>query len=441
MVGPPPGTIVETTIERLGGRGDGVAVLYEGPLYVPYVLPGERVRARVGAPRGGGWVGRADAILAPASTRAAPACRHFTLCGGCALQHLAPTDYAAFKRSQIVTALEHRGFAAPPVAAPLISPPASRRRVTVAVRRTAEGCAIGFHAAASPRIVPIVECPVCVPAIVALLPALASCLARCLPPAANADVVITAIGGALDVVIEAAGSPDLSAREGLAAFAAAHDIARLSWRDGSDATSEPIAQRRPVRAMFGDVPVDLPPGAFLQATEPGERAIVETVRAALPDDGRVADLYAGCGTIALALTHAVHAVEVDAAALEALGAAARGARRPITTERRDLTRQPLAGAALDGFAAVVFDPPRAGAPAQAAALAASTVPIVIAVSCHPGSFARDARTLVDGGYRLEVVQPIDQFLWSAEVELVAVFRREAPPVPRPRTRGRSAAPA
>jgi 23S rRNA (uracil1939-C5)-methyltransferase len=154
------------------------------------------------------------------------------------------------------------------------------------------------------------------------------------------------------------------------------------------------------------------------------------VRAALPADGRIADLYAGCGTISLALGsrapgRAVHAVEVDEAALDALGAAARAARRPVTTERRDLARQPLGGAALDFYAAVVFDPPRAGAPAQAAALAASAVPTVVAVSCHPGSFARDARILVDGGYRLESVQPIDQFLWSAQVELVAVFRRAA----------------
>src|SRR5579871_5146511 len=224
-VGPAAGTIVETTIERLGGRGDGVAVLYEGPLYVPYVLPGERVRARIGAPRGEGWTGRAEAVLAPAPARVAPVCRHFTVCGGCALQHLAPLDYAAFKCAQIATALERRGFAAPRVAVPLISPPASRRRVNVAARRTADGCVIGFHAAGSTRIVPVAECPVCVPAIVALLPPLATCLEHCLPTAGSADVAITALGGALDVVVETTAAPDLAAREALATFAAAHDVA------------------------------------------------------------------------------------------------------------------------------------------------------------------------------------------------------------------------
>jgi 23S rRNA (uracil1939-C5)-methyltransferase len=438
--GPAPGTIVETTIERLGGRGDGVALLYEGPLYVPYALPGERVRARIGAPRGEGWVGRAEAILAPAPARVAPACRHFTVCGGCALQHLTPPEYRRFKREQIVSALTHRGFADATVAEPLVSPPASRRRASVAVRRTAEGCVIGFHEPAGTRIVPIAECPVTAPAIIDLLPALAACLERCLPASGSATVAIALLGRDLDVVIDAAGAPDLAAREALAGFAAERDLARLSWRTASDAAPEPIAQRRPVRAEFGGVPVALPPGAFLQATADGERAIVDAVRAALPADGRVVDLYAGCGTIGLALAEqgrAVHAVELDQAALGALAAAARAARLAVTTERRDLARQPLGPDALGGFAAALFDPPRAGAPAQAAALAGSAVPTVVAVSCHPGTFARDARILVDGGYQLEAVQPIDQFLWSAHVELVAVFRRAAPPDPRRRGRARS----
>src|SRR5258708_30627929 len=153
--GPAPGTVVETTIERLGARGDGVALLYEGPLYVPYALPGERVRARIGSPRGEGWVGRAEAILTPSPARVAPACRHFTTCGGCALQHLEALEYRRFKRDQIVSALARRGFADPTVADPLVSPPASRRRASGAVRRTAPGCVGGFHEAATTRNVPI----------------------------------------------------------------------------------------------------------------------------------------------------------------------------------------------------------------------------------------------------------------------------------------------
>src|SRR5215831_3814876 len=157
--GPAPGTIVETTIERLGARGDGVAVLYEGPLYVPYALPGERVRARLGAPRGDGRVAALETLLAAAPGRVAPACRHFTVCGGCVLQHVAPADYARFKRALIVEALARRGVADPPVAEPLVSPPGTRRRVGLAARRTAQGCRVGFHEAASTRIVALAECP------------------------------------------------------------------------------------------------------------------------------------------------------------------------------------------------------------------------------------------------------------------------------------------
>jgi 23S rRNA (uracil1939-C5)-methyltransferase len=424
--GPAPGTIVETTIERLGARGDGVARLYEGLLYLPFALPGERVRARLGAPRGDGWAGRLDAVLAPALNRVEPSCRHFTQCGGCTLQHLEAADYAAFKRDLIGTALSRRGLAGVQIDAPRVSPPGSRRRAGFAVRRTARGVTIGFHEAASPRIVPLVECPVTAPAIVALLPALAACLERCLPIDGTADVSVTLLGRELDVVIESAAALDLAAREALAAFAADGDLARLARRAASGALPEPIALRRKLQVAFGGIAVDLPSGAFLQATPEGEHAILEAVLAAIPPAGPIADLFAGCGTISLPLAargHAVRAVERDATALAALAAAARGARLAVTTACRDLDRQPLGGSELERLEAVVFDPPRAGAPPQAAALAASAVPLVIAVSCHPGSFARDARILVDGGYRLERVQPIDQFLWSAHVELVAVFRR------------------
>jgi 23S rRNA (uracil1939-C5)-methyltransferase len=418
--GPAPGTIVETTIERLGGRGDGVARLYEGLLYVPFALPGERVRARLGAPRGDGWAGQLDAVLAPVPSRASPACRHFTVCGGCALQHLAPADYAGFKRELIAGALARRGLTAAHLAAPLISPPGSRRRASFAARRGARGCVIGFHAAASARIVPLAECPVSAPAIVALLPALASCLERCLAVGDEATIAVTQLDGELDVAIASAAALALAGREALAALANDYDVARLTW------SGDPIALRRPVRTRFDGIAVAPPPGGFMQATAEGERAILDAVLAAAPARGKIADLFAGCGTIGLPLAArglAVQAVELDAAALAALTKAARDARLPVTGERRDLDRQPLAAHELDGFDAVVLDPPRAGAASQAAALAGSAVPRIIMVSCHPGSFARDARILVDGGYRLDAVQPIDQFLWSAHVELVAAFSR------------------
>ncbi|MBV8167689.1 MAG: class I SAM-dependent RNA methyltransferase, partial [Alphaproteobacteria bacterium] len=220
---------------------------------------------------------------------------------------------------------------------------------------------------------------------------------------------------------------DLAAREALARFADRADVARLSWRQPG-AAPEPIARRRPVPVDFAGVAVEPPPGGFLQATREGERAIRDAVIAALPSAGKIADLFAGCGTLSLPLAArglSVRAAERDPEALGALVAAARRAQLAVATEARDLERRPLAGDELAGLDAAIVDPPRAGARAQAAALAASGVPTVVMVSCDPATFARDARLLVDGGYRLEAVQPIDQFLWSPHVELVAVFRRAA----------------
>ncbi|HZD24921.1 MAG TPA: RNA methyltransferase, partial [Alphaproteobacteria bacterium] len=188
-----------------------------------------------------------------------------------------------------------------------------------------------------------------------------------------------------------------------------------------------VAERRPPLIELGGVPVTPPPGAFLQATAEGEAALVRLVSEACAGAGRIADLYAGIGTFSFALARAapVYAAEQDAAAVAALVAARNGAAglKQIEAEMRDLVRRPLGPGELARFDAVVFDPPRAGAARQVEELARSKVPLVVAVSCNPATFARDSRTLADGGYRLERVTPVDQFLWSAHVELVATFRR------------------
>jgi 23S rRNA (uracil1939-C5)-methyltransferase len=216
----------------------------------------------------------------------------------------------------------------------------------------------------------------------------------------------------------------------LAAFADAQDLARISWCPDTATLAEPIVQRRAPSAVFREVRVDLPAGAFLQATASAEAMIVRAVARAVEHAPRVADLFAGCGTFGLPLAaagHAVHALEADAAMLEALRDAARraGLEARLTTERRDLQMAPLAGAELDRFDALIIDPPRAGARAQAAAVARSAVARLAMVSCNPATFARDARILLDGGYRCLWVQPVDAFLWSSRIELVAAFAREA----------------
>jgi 23S rRNA (uracil1939-C5)-methyltransferase len=272
---------------------------------------------------------------------------------------------------------------------------------------------------------------VVVPEILGLLPPLRTALAD-LPLAVRpGEALVTATDSGLDLVLLTAAVPGLADREGIAAFAEAEDLARVSWQRAAGDVPEAIVARRPVLVSFGGVPVDLPPGAFLQASVQAEvqirAAVCETIGPALSGAASLADLFAGCGTFGLPLAAAgcrVHAVDAQADMLRALTAAARaGFADRITSEMRDLERAPLVGPELDRFAAVILDPPRAGARAQARTLAASNVPRVAMVSCNPASFARDARILVDGGFALTAVRLIDAFLWSAQIELVGSFER------------------
>lgn len=415
---------VELVIETLGDAGDGIARTADGPVYLPYALPGERVLAEIEAGRGKGRTAWVVEIVEPASNRVAPPCAHFGDCGGCALQHLDQAPYLAWKRQRVVTALARRGLDSIAVGPTVATPAASRRRVRFAARRLASGVIIGFNARRSRRIVDLGSCPVLRPALLALLPALRRFLEALLEVGATVDVAVTETTGGLDLWIVAERQPDLAGREALARFAVAEDLARLHWGEG---VPECIVLRRPAGIAFGPAIVEAPATAFLQASAEGETAIREAVLAAVGGAEQVCDLFAGCGTLSLplALGARVRAVDLDGDALAALAAACQATPdlREVAVERRDLFRRPLSAAELDRFDAVVFDPPRAGARAQAEALATSAVALVVAVSCHPGSFARDARILVDGGYRLVEVTPIDQFLWSPHVELVAVFRR------------------
>jgi 23S rRNA (uracil1939-C5)-methyltransferase len=405
--------IVELDIERVGARGDGIGESEGKPVFVAFAAPGDRVRVRLGERRGDGIAAELVEVVVAGAARATPACRHFGACGGCAFQHLAPAAYAEAKRRLVVDALARHGLGGVVVAPLRVLPAGTRRRTRFAVRRRR----VGFQARASHEVVALSECAVLAPEIVRLLPRLAALRG-------NAGYTVTLADSGLDVVAERETPPDLAALETLGVFAAAADLARLSWRQEGEPV--PVAQRRPVRVTFGGVAVDLPADAFLQATQEAEAALTGLVLAGTAGAARVADLFAGIGTFSFPLAaHArVDAVEGAAAALGALRtAAARAGLRRLATEQRDLARRPLEPAELAPYDAVVFDPPRAGAAAQAAMLARSRVARVVAVSCNPATFARDAATLVGGGYRLGEVTPVDQFVWSAHVELVAVFTR------------------
>lgn len=412
---------VEIVVERLGARGDGVAA---GPLYIPLTVPGDRIRARVTGKRGQGRVAEMTALLEPGPGRAAAPCRHFGTCGGCAFQHLAPDLYLATKRRLITDALAHQGITGPPLLPVHEGRRGSRRRVRFSLaRRKGGGPALaGFARRASHELTDIMECPVLEPALMALLAPLRELAAVLLMPGEGAAATLLLADTGIDLLLDLPREPGLAGLEILAQFADAQDLARLVWRQAGKGPVWPVALRREVLVDLSGTRVAMPVEPFLQATLDGEAALTRAVAVAAGGAHRVADLYAGVGTFTFALAgnSFVHAVEFlpEAAASLRSGLKQRG-----TAAVRDLDKDPLDPAELAGFDAVVFDPPRAGAAAQAEALARSTVPLVVAVSCNPASFARDARLLLDGNFRLLSILPVDQFLWSPHVELVAVFHR------------------
>ncbi len=423
-------------INRLGARGDGIADTQAGPVYVPYALPGETVRAGLPAPdpldgraarSSHGRVEARAALIAvetPSAERREPECALFTRCGGCATQHMTPETYRAWKRDNVVATLARAQVDAS--VAPLVDAHgAGRRRVTFHARR-AEGIdAVGFMAARSHTLIPIENCPVLDPAL-GRAPQVALDIARLLLPKGKPlDIQVTATAGGLDIDVRGHGPASESIRRTLTQAAERLDLARLSVH------GDRIVERRAPSITMGKGLVTPPAGGFLQATAQGEetlaRLVLEACAAAPRRIRRAADLFAGCGPFSLRLAEIaeVHAVESAASALAALDRAFRAAQglRRITTETRDLFRRPLLPIELATYDAVVFDPPRAGAEAQARELAKSTVPLVIAVSCDAGTFARDAKILIDGGYSPVSITPVDQFRHSAHVETVGVFTR------------------
>lgn len=425
--GAPTREEIEVTVDALGDGGDGLAMAGGRRLYIPYSLPGERLRVRLGAPRGQGREAAILARLGDAPERAEPPCPHFGQCGGCALQHMAGSAYAAWKQGRVVRALVRRGLVAARIDAMVVTGPGTRRRARFAAIGTALGAVLGFNRRQSRQIVGIETCPLLTPPLQALLPSLGSLASDLLAPGAKADMEVLDLSGALDVLIVADGRPDLAQLERLAAYAGDAGLRRLSWQSGERATPEPIVRHGPLVAVFAGIAVALPPGAFLQPSLAGEAALQGFVMEELRDARRIVELYAGCGTFSLPLAARgarVLAVEGNAAMVAALLEAAPTAALAgrLCVERRDLARRPLAAAEFLGADAILLNPPRGGAEPQVRQLGEATQPIVY-VSCNPASFARDARHLVGAGYRLARVMPVDQFHWSPHAELAALFSR------------------
>lgn len=386
-------------IVRIAARGDGVTA---SGRHAQFAVPGDSLLD--------------DGTVVPGGEHQVPPCRHFPECGGCQLQHASDGAYRGYLVSRVESALAQHELSTL-VRDPHLSPPNSRRRASLRALKTASGAVVGFNAERSHRIVDMHECHILRPELFALVAPLRLLLAGLLRRKGSADVQMTLADQGVDLVIKGVEPEGLEAIELLTAFCTQHGLARMSVDQGLGAETfyEPV----PVTVTLSGTAVAFPAGGFLQATADGEAALVEAVREAVGGGGRVADLFAGLGTFALALEGQVRAAEASRDSALALKQAAPG----IAVEHRDLYRRPLDESELAGLDAVVLDPPRAGAAEQVGLLAGSQVPRVAYVSCNPATFARDAATLVGGGYRLDWVRPVGQFRWSTHVELAACFSR------------------
>ncbi|URW76471.1 class I SAM-dependent RNA methyltransferase [Sphingomonas donggukensis] len=399
---------VSETILRVAARGDGVT---EGGRHVAFTAPGDTVSGDV---------------ITPGPHHQTPPCRHFPQCGGCQLQHLDEASYSDFVEQRVRDALHAQGLDAA-IRPATISPPRSRRRATLHAERVGKRVILGFSESGSHALVDIAECHVLLPELFALVAPLRVMLANVLKAKGRTDIHLAAIDQGVDLLIGGPAHDTLAAAEALTEFAIKHRLARVSIDEGLG--YETRWEPEPATITLGGVPVAVPPAAFLQATAHGEAALLTAVREAIGPARLTADLFAGLGTFALSLPGKVYAGEAARDAILALKSAASMAGRAVFAEHRDLFRRPLTTAELDRFEAVVLDPPRAGARDQIVNLAPARVPRIAYVSCNPSSFARDAKLLCEGGYRLDWVQPVGQFIWSTHVELAAAFSRPDNPQP------------
>jgi len=390
---------VNELIVRIAARGDGVT---SNGRHVPFGVPGDAVLD--------------DGALAYGLHHQDPPCRHFPECGGCQLQHADDEAYRGYLASRVETALAQHELTTE-IRKPHLSPPCSRRRATLRALKVGKGVALGFNAEKSHRIVDMHQCHILRPELFALVAPLRDSLAILLQPKRTAEVYLSLVDQGVDVLLKGVEAESLRAVEALTSFASANGLARLGIDQGlgSETTYEP----QPATITLSGRAVAFPPGSFLQATEDGEKALIDCVIEAMGEKNQVADLFAGLGTFALA-ARATFAAEASRDAAAALMRAAPA----MTIEHRDLYRRPLDTNDLKVFDGVVLDPPRAGAAEQVTQLADSTVRRIAYVSCNPATFARDARTLVDGGYVLDWIKPVGQFRWSTHVELAACFTRD-----------------
>lgn len=407
-------------IDDLGAQGDGIAHHDGKTIFVAGALPREKIRAEIISQ------GRAKIldIKERSPERAAPACPHFESCGGCSLQHLNPELYTKFKTQQLRNTLEHAGIPLPVFAETIVTPPRSRRRARLVARHMKSGLVLGFNEMRSHKIIDIQDCALLCPPLMKIIPTIREQLKTWLPLNKSCDIQLTALPTGIDMVLIGGPKLDLENREKLGAVAQTLCLARLSWRETSNSEIEPISIAGQLTISFGKTTLPFPSDSFIQASDVGEKSLTYFIHKYIKPNMSVLDLFCGLGTFGLSLESLKQLLmaDIDGPATDILEYTLKGTAR-ANVERRNLFKEPFSSFECDDFDCIIFDPPRAGAKTQSKEIAESSVPLVLAISCNPTSFARDAMTLIKGGYKLTALQPIDQFLWSTHIELAACFEK------------------
>jgi 23S rRNA (uracil1939-C5)-methyltransferase len=409
---------VELYIEDLGDQGDGIARHDGQTLFVEGALKGEKVRAEVSGNRA-----RILEMLEASCDRVDPRCPHRDVCGGCRLQQMKDEAYRTWKTERLIELLKKGGIETDFLPS-VFAEPKTRRRARFAARRQKGKILIGFNKRQSHEIIGLSDCAVLHPVLTKLLPVLSENLGAWLAKERDeGDIQLTLLEDGIDLVL-IGGGLSLDLRQDLAALAEAQDLAQVSWRKWDRSPIEPVSHRRPLSVRHGGVSVPFPPASFLQATVATEKALIDFAKDAVGSSEKVADLFGGLGGFGLSMEGAKKATiaDLDGPAIQAFSRAVKGLPK-YNAVCRDLLREPFDAEELSEYDAVIFDPPRGGAKKQAEQLSASKVQVVVGISCDPASFVRDAKILADGGYRLETLLPVDQFLWSVHMELASIWRR------------------
>lgn len=413
-------------VDHIGANGDGVATLDEQTYYIPYTAPGDTVLADPIGAKSSGIDAILSEIVTPSPQRTQPRCRHFGTCGGCSLQHIDDQHLAIWKQNRIRNSLEKVGISDVDIKPTQTSVLASRRRVEFVAAKRKKGVMIGYHLKRSSQIFDLGECSVLAPELINLIKPLRMMLPFVMARKSEVRLTLTSTTNGVDLLISGNIVFDLAARELLANFGQEYNLCRISYYDEKEKALDVVAAIKSPEIRVQQSNVIIPPGAFLQATEESQETLISLILENLPSDLKVLDLFSGCGSFSLPVAHiakSVHAFEGNEQLIDALKKAANKEMLPLTAQNRDLFRDPLAISELNKFDAIIIDPPRAGAKAQMTDIANCTVETILHISCNPSSFARDTRTLVDGGYSLETITPVDQFLWSSHVEIFSVLKK------------------